>query len=271
MQINLLVGRQVASFHEGAIAWLSYADRLYQLPLGVVAIALGVVLLPDLSRRLAAGDAAGGAAAFNRASELALALTVPAAVALIVIPVPLVSVLFERGAFDSDDTAATALAVSIYGLGLPAFVLQKALQPLFFAREDTKRPFHYALVAMVVNAMVAIGLSPIIGYISAALATTLAAWAMVWLLWRGSRSMGDAAQFDARFKTRLWRIVLASALMGVVLWGAVLIIGPALGMAGVRYMALAVIVAVGLFAYFAFGQLLGAFRLAEFKAAVRRG
>ena len=113
MQINLLVGRQVASFYDGAIAWLSYADRLYQLPLGVVAIALGVVLLPDLSRRLAAGDDAGGRDAFNRASELALALTIPAAVALVVIPLPLVGVLFERGAFDSDDTAATALAVSI--------------------------------------------------------------------------------------------------------------------------------------------------------------
>ncbi|MGJ8625138.1 MAG: murein biosynthesis integral membrane protein MurJ, partial [Yoonia sp.] len=175
VQVNLLVGRQVASFHDGAIAWLSYADRLYQLPLGVVAIALGVVLLPDLSRRLAAGDDAGGRDAFNRASELALALTIPAAIALIVIPVPLVSVLFERGAFGSDDTAATALAVMVYGAGLPAFVLQKSLQPLFFARADTKRPFYYAAVAMIVNAAVAVGLSIYIGYIAAAIATTLAA------------------------------------------------------------------------------------------------
>ncbi|MCF2869631.1 murein biosynthesis integral membrane protein MurJ [Octadecabacter sp. G9-8] len=270
VQINLLVGRQVASFYDGAIAWLSYADRLYQLPLGVVAIALGVVLLPDLSRRLAAGDLAGGRDAFNRASELALALTIPAAVALVVIPLPLVSVLFERGAFDSDDTAATALAVSVYGLGLPAFVLQKALQPLFFAREDTKRPFYYAAVAMVVNAVVAIGLSMYIGYIAAALATTLAAWVMVWLLWRGSRDMGEAASFDARFKHRLWRIMLASGLMGGVLMVAVGLVGPALGMATVRYAALAFVVAVGLGGYFVIGQMIGAFRLSEFKAAMRR-
>ena len=271
MQVNLLVGRQVASFYDGAIAWLSYADRLYQLPLGVVAIALGVVLLPDLSRRLAAGDDAGGRDAFNRASELALALTIPAAIALMVIPVPLVSVLFERGAFDTDDTAATALAVSVYGVGLPAFVLQKSLQPLFFAREDTKRPFQFALVAMVVNAVVAIGLSVVIGYVAAALATTLAAWVMVVLLWRGSRSMGEAAQFDARFKKRIWRIIAASILMGGLLWLTVLLIGPALGLAGVRYVALAIIVAVGIFGYFVIGHLLGAFRLAEFKAAMRRG
>ncbi|AGI69511.1 virulence factor MviN homolg [Octadecabacter antarcticus 307] len=271
MQINLLVGRQVASFYDGAIAWLSYADRLYQLPLGVVAIALGVVLLPDLSRRLAAGDLDGGRDAFNRAAELALALTIPAAVALIVIAQDLVSVLFQRGAFDSDDAAATALAVMVYGAGLPAFVLQKAMQPLYFARGDTKRPFYYAAVAMVANAGIAIGLSMYIGYIAAALATTLAGWVMVWLLWRGSRTMGDAAQFDARFKTRFWRIMLASMLMGALLWNTVLLVGPALGMDTIRYGALAFVVIVGMAGYFLIGRLVGAFRVSEFKAAMRRG
>ncbi|SDE35125.1 murein biosynthesis integral membrane protein MurJ [Limimaricola pyoseonensis] len=270
VQINLLVGRQVASFFDGAVAWLNYADRLYQLPLGVVGIAVGVVLLPDLSRRLRAGDEAGGRDAFNRAAEMSLALTIPAAVALMVIPVPLVSVLFERGAFDSDDTMATALAVAVYGLGLPAFVLQKALQPLFFAREDTKSPFRYALVAMVVNAGVAIGLAPVVGFIAAALGTTLAGWAMVVLLWRGSRGMGAAAEWDDRFRRRLWRICGASALMAVVLLGAAALLGPFLATATVRYAALALLVAIGIAGYFAFGQMLGAFRLSEFRRAVRR-
>ncbi|PHP28609.1 murein biosynthesis integral membrane protein MurJ [Limimaricola cinnabarinus] len=270
VQINLLVGRQVASFFEGAVAWLNYADRLYQLPLGVVGIAVGVVLLPDLSRRLRAGDEAGGRDAFNRAAEMSLALTIPAAVALVVIPVPLVSVLFERGAFTTDDTMATALTVAVYGLGLPAFVLQKALQPLFFAREDTRSPFRYALVAMLVNAVVAIGLAPVIGFIAAALGTTLAGWAMVWLLWRGSRAMGAAAEWDDRFRRRLWRICGASALMGVVLFGGAALLGPFLATPMIRYAALALLVAIGMAAYFGFGQLLGAFRLAEFRRAVRR-
>ena len=270
VQINLLVGRQVASFFDGAIAWLSYADRLYQLPLGVVGIAIGVVLLPDLSRRLRAGDMAGGRDAFNRACELSLALTVPAAVALMVIPLPLVTVLFQRGAFGADDAAATALAVAVYGLGLPAFVMQKALQPLFFAREDTRRPFYYALVSLLVNAMVAFGLSYYIGYIAAALGTTLAGWAMVLLLWRGSRNMGEAAHFDARFKRRIWRIIAVSALMGVILWGLTLVIGPFLMVPTWRYLALAVLVAIGITAYFALGHALGAFRLGEFKRAMRR-
>ncbi|WP_083626783.1 murein biosynthesis integral membrane protein MurJ [Rhodovulum sp. ES.010] len=270
VQVNLLIGRQVASFFEGAVAWLSYADRLYQLPLGVVGIAIGVVLLPDLSRRLRAEDTEGGRYAFNRAGEMALALTVPAAVALAVIPGPIVSVLFQRGAFDAADAAATALAVAVYGAGLPAFVMQKVLQPLFFAREDTRRPFYYALVALAVNAAIAIGLAPFIGYIAAAWGTTLAGWAMVALLWRGSRGMGAAADLDARFIRRLGRIVLASALMGVVLWGLAWVLAPWFGAGTVRYAALALLVAGGIVAYFALGHLVGAFRISEFRRALRR-
>ena len=270
VQINLLVGRQVASFFDGAVAWLNYADRLYQLPLGVVGIAIGVVLLPDLSRRLQAGDVAGGRDAFNRASEISLALTIPAAVALMAIPLPLVSVLFERGAFTSDDTAATALAVAIYGLGLPAFVLQKTLQPLFFAREDTKRPFYYALIAMVLNAALAIGLSPLIGFSAAAIGTSLTGWAMVLLLLNGTRTMEDAAKFDARFKTRLVRIIGAALAMGLILIIAATIMKPFFGMATVRYIALLILILIGIVSYFGIGHLIGAFKLAEFRRNLRR-
>ena len=271
LQINLLIGRQVASFYDGAVAWLSYADRLYQLPLGVVGIAIGVVLLPDLSRRLRAGDTAGGRDAFNRACEMSLALTIPAAVALMVIPVPLVQVLFERGAFGTDDTMNTAVAVAIYGLGLPAFVMQKALQPLFFAREDTRRPFYIALLSLVVNAAIAIGLMPVIGFMAAAVGTTLSAWATVGFLWWQSRSLGEAARFDSRFTNRLWRIVLASGLMAAVLWAAWVVLLPFFGLPVWRYFALAVLVAIGMISYGIAGQLIGAFRLAEFKRAFKRG
>ncbi|PJI85311.1 putative peptidoglycan lipid II flippase [Yoonia maricola] len=271
VQINLLVGRQVASFFDGAVAWLSYADRLYQLPLGVVGIAIGVVLLPDLSRRLRAGDESGGRDAFNRASEISLALTVPASVALLAIPLPLVSVLFERGAFTSDDTAATALAVAIYGLGLPAFVLQKTLQPLFFAREDTKRPFYYALIAMVLNAALAIGLSPVIGFAAAAIGTSLTGWAMVLMLLRGARTMGDAGKFDSRFKQRLGRIVLASCGMGVILTLTATAMTPFFGTGIQRYLALLILVIIGIVSYFGIGHLIGAFKLSEFRRNLRRG
>lgn len=271
VQINLVVGQLVASDFEKAISWLYAADRLYQLPLGVVGIAVGIVLLPDLSRRLKAGDNAGAQNAYSRASELSLALTLPSAIALIVIPLPLVSVLFERGNFTGDDAAATALAVSIYGLGLPAFVLQKTLQPLFFAREDTKSPFQYALLAMVVNAALAFGLKPYIGWLAPAVAATLAAWIMVAQLGFGARQFGEVTRLDARFKRRIWRIIFASVAMGVVLWLANLALSPLFIAGGWRYLALALLVVISMIAYFGLGQLFGAFRLAEFKSALRRG
>ena len=270
VQINLLIGRQVASFFDGAVVWLAFADRLYQLPLGVVGIAIGVVLLPDLSRRLQADDTEGGRAAFNRAGEMALLLTVPAAVALAVIPVPLVSVLYERGNFTAADTTATALAVAVYGAGLPAFVLQKVLQPLFFAREDTRRPFRYALVAMVVNAVAAVGLAPLIGYIAAAIGTTVAGWAMVFLLWRGARGMGAAAELDARFRRRVAGILAASVAMGIALAIAARLIAPWLAGGPERYGALALLVLLGMGVYALAGRTFGAVSVAELRSALRR-
>lgn len=270
VQINLLVGRQVASFFEGSIQYLNLADRLYQLPLGVVAIAIGVVLLPELSRKLQAGDEVAGRDAVNRAGEFALLLTLPAAVALVTVPLPLISVLFERGKFTSDDSAATALAVAIYGVGLPSFVFQKVLQPLYFAREDTKTPFKYAVVAMVINVVVAIGLAPIVGFVAAAIATSVAGWGMVILLWVGTRGMGQAAELDQRFKGRAWRIAAASALMGVVLMMAEWVLRDALYTAVWRYLALAGLVGIGTVSYFAFASLLGAFSFAELRGSLKR-
>ncbi|MAY88028.1 MAG: murein biosynthesis integral membrane protein MurJ [Pseudooceanicola sp.] len=270
VQVNLLIGQQVASYFDKAVGWLYAADRLYQLPLGVVGIAIGIVLLPDLSRRLSAGDESGGRDALSRAAEVSLALTIPSAVALIVIPLPLVSVLFQRGAATAADSAAIAMAVAIYGAGLPAFVMQKILQPLFFAREDTRSPFRYALIAMAVNLVAAIGLVPWFGWLAPAVATTLAGWAMVGFLWQGSRGMGLAATFDDRFRRRIWRICAASVLMGAMLFGLVQVLEPALNTAGLRYLALTGVVAAAIVFFFGVGQVIGAFRLAEFRNAMRR-
>ena len=270
VQVNLLVGRQVASFFDGAVAWLSMADRLYQLPLGLVGVAIGVVLLPDLSRRLQASDEAGSQNAFNRANEFALALTLPAAAALIAIPGPLIATLFQRGAFAASDTTATAAAVAIYGAGLPAFVLLKTVTPLYFARENTKTPFRFALWAMVINAGLAIGLAPLMGYLAAALGTTVAAWANLALLWRGARAMGAASTIDAAARQRLPRICLASVLMGGVIWGAASLIWPTYGAGLSRYAALAVLVAVGAASYGVLVLALGGLDRTELKNALKR-
>ncbi|MDO5619933.1 MAG: murein biosynthesis integral membrane protein MurJ [Paracoccus sp. (in: a-proteobacteria)] len=267
VQINLLVGRQVGSLFDGAIAWLAYSDRLYQLPLGVVGAAVAVVLLPELARRLRAGDDAGGQHAYSRATEFGLFLTLPAAFAIAVIAEPMVRTLFERGEFTAHDTTQTARALVVYALGLPAFVLQKILQPLYFAREDTRTPFRFALMSMVVNAVAAFGLIPLAGFLAAALGTTIAAWVMVAQLWWGTRAMGQAAQYDARLTRTVPRIGLASGLMAVALW----LMRGWLEAQGVgRIPGLAVLVFGGAALYFTLAFVTGAYRLADLRMAVRR-
>jgi putative peptidoglycan lipid II flippase len=189
----------------------------------------------------------------------------------VVIAGPLVSVLFERGAFGAADTRATALALAIYGAGLPAFVLQKVWQPLFYAREDTRRPFLYALAALAINAAAAVGLMPVAGFAAAALGTTLAGWGMLALLVRGAGGMGEAARPDARLWSRAWRIAAAAAAMGLVLWGAALGMADWLSAPALRYAALASLVGLGIATYFGTGFAIGAFRMAELRGALRRG
>ncbi|MDB6177503.1 murein biosynthesis integral membrane protein MurJ [Paracoccus sp. Z330] len=267
VQLNLLIGRQVGSRFEGAIAWLSYSDRLYQLPLGVVGAAVAVVLLPELARRVRADDHAGGQAAFSRATEFGLFLTLPSAFAIAVIAEPMVATLFQRGQFTAHDTVQTANALIVYALGLPAFVLQKILQPLYFAREDTRSPFRFALLSMVVNAVIAFGLMPFIGFLAAALGTTIAAWIMVGQLWLGTRAMGQAAQADARLLRAVPRMVLASAMMAAALWFTKGWLAAAeIG----RIPGLAILVFGGAALYFALSFATGAYRLSELKAAVKR-
>ena len=270
VQINLLVGQRVASDFTGSVGWLYAADRLYQLPLGVIGIAVGIVLLPDLSRRLKANDSDGARNAFSRAGEFSMFLTIPCAVAFLVVPLPLVSVLFERGATSADDSAAIATALAIYAVGLPAFVLQKLLQPLFFAREDTKRPFHYAVWAMVINAGIAIGLAPYLQWLAPAIATTVASWIMVLQLALGARSFGDVARFDTRLRQRLWRICAASAAMGGALWWLAVALSPWLGTAGWRYLALLALILLGSLVYFLVGRVIGAFDIKDLRNASRR-
>ena len=249
VQINLLIGRQVASFTEGAVAWLNYADRLYQLPLGVVGIAVGIVLLPELSKKLTGGDHEGGNYTFNRATEAAMALTIPATVALITIAYPVVSILFERGAFNQNDSQYTSQALIIYAFGLPAFVLQKVYQPIYFARENTKTPFNFALISMLINAVVAIGLLSTLGYLAAALGTTLAGWAMLFLLIWGTRNFSGAGKFDSQLRKALAKIIIASILMGSGLILGDFILGSWLYQPGIRYVSLALLIVGGLFVY----------------------
>jgi putative peptidoglycan lipid II flippase len=267
-QINIVVGTIIASLQAGAVSWLYYADRLYQLPLGIVGIAIGVVLLPDLSRALGAGREADAHHVQNRAMEFAAALTLPATVALLVIPAQIIEILFQRGAFTAADTAATAPALAAYAAGLPAFVAIKVLQPAYFAREDTRTPMLTGVVAMVVNVVAAFGLFFLFGHVGIAAATSIAAWVntilLVVPLARDGRLVADAA-----LRKRLPMIALAAVLMGACVYGAALLLapwlaaGPLLG----RALVLAALVALGVAVFAVFCHFTG---VVDFRRLLRR-
>jgi len=268
-QFNLLVGSIIASLQDGAVSLLYYADRIYQLPLGVVGIAIGIVLLPDLSRRLRADDGGGANNAQNRAFEFAMLLTVPAAVALAVIPVPIIQVLFERGAFSAADTQGTALALAGFAIGLPAFVLTKVLSPGFFAREDTVTPMRFAAIGIAVNIVGSLALFFWIGHLGIALATSAAAWVNAGLLGVRLVRLGHF-EFDARLKSRLPRLALASAIMGAGLWIGADLAAPFL-MAGflVSTLSLVMLIAGGATLFAVATLVTGTAKVSELKGAFR--
>ncbi|MEQ8246769.1 MAG: murein biosynthesis integral membrane protein MurJ [Alphaproteobacteria bacterium] len=272
VQINLLTDVIIASLlPEGSISFLYFADRVNQLPLGVIGIAVGTALLPLLSRQVAAEDAAGAANSQNRAIEVALFLTLPATAALLVLALPIVSVLFERGAFDATASQATAYALMGYVVGLPAYVLIKVLVPGYFARKDTKTPVRIAIVAMVANLCLNLLLIWPLQHVGLALATALAAWLNVALLAGGLYRRGYLA-LDARLRRRLTRTVAVTAVLAVVLGVAQTTLDRAglLEAGGLRVAALAALVVVGLVVYGAGAHLSGAMRLGELRGLMRR-
>jgi len=175
-QINIFVSGVLASQVAGARSWLAVADRLYQLPLGLVGVAIGVALLPRLSQALQAGDHDDAQTATDQAIVYALALTLPAAAALTAMPFFLIDALFTRGEFNTIDAHATAAALFHYGWGVPAFVLTRVLSPVFFARQDTKGPMRFALISVAVNIVLGILLFRVIGFQGIAAATAVASW-----------------------------------------------------------------------------------------------
>jgi len=269
------VGTIIASLQAGAVSYLYYADRVYQLPLGLIGVAFGIVLLPELSRKLRAGAEGAAMHSLNRGLELALLLTLPASVALLVIPWPIVVVLFERGAFGRGASDATAWALAAYATGLPAFVLVKLLQPAFYAREDTLTPLKMALVGVVANVILSLLLFWLLresglGHAGLALATALSAWLTVVLLAGSLRGRGFL-RFDARLRRRLPRIAAASLIMGAVLWAVQAALMPRFDLAvPERIAALVILVAAGLLAYAGLAFALGAFDRAELIRMLRR-
>jgi putative peptidoglycan lipid II flippase len=216
-QLLIVAGAIIASSTPSAVSWLYFANRLIELPLGIVGSAMGTVLVPELTRAVRRGDSIATVTAESRALELAVGLALPAALGLIVLRDPIVRTLFEHGAFSADDTGVTAQALALLALGLPAHVLVKALSPAFFARGDTATPLIATLKGLAVAIALAIVLGHLFGTAGIAAGIAFGAWSnAATLIRRGAETFGFS--LDAAARRRLPRIGLAALAMGGLLW-----------------------------------------------------
>lgn len=266
-QINLLVGGIVASFQQGAISFIYYADRLYQLPLGMIGIAFGMVLLPEITRLLSSDQEGEARATMVNGLELAMIVTVPAAIALMVIPNEIVSVIFEGGDFTSSDTVQTGRALAAFAVGLPGYVLIKVLQPGYFAKENTKSPMKMAGVTVLVNIIFSLLLFPFLGHVGIAIATSISAWVNVVLLWLGLKGF---VTLKGDNWCRLGGMVLASLAMAVGLYFAKTMMASWLsGGFWVQIISTAVLIGFGMTIYALGVILLKVTSVAQLKAGFR--
>lgn len=279
-QVNIFISGNLASHVPGGRTWLATADRLYQLPLGLVGVAIGVALLPRLSRAVNSGDREDAQSAMDQGITLAMALTLPAAAALVAMPGFLSDGLYTRGQFTAFDASQTAAALFFYGLGTPAFVLQQLYSRAFFARGDTKSPMRFALISVAVNIIFGIALFKLIGVKGIAAATALASWLNVAQM---AVVLGRNGEYGPSAQTwsRLSRILLASLGMGALMAAAShyrdLIEAPlrAIGLTGhaigAKEFALALTCLAGAAVYPPLLFLFGGVKPAELKAVLRRG
>ena len=266
LQINLLIGTIIATAQDGANALLNFADRINQLPLGVIGIAVGVVLLPELSRALKAGDHQQVEHLQNRSLEFVLALTLPAAIGFILLPDDIVRLLYERGAFDEYATQQTALALTAFALGLPAYVMTKVFQPAFFSREDMRTPFWFSVIMVLANIILSLTLFPILGHVAIALSTAVSAWLNIVLLAGTQWRRGDFRPDGATLK-RLSLILFGNGLLAA----TILALRPYLaywlenGALLTQALALSVLICVSAIVYFAFCFLTGAIDMGQLR------
>ena len=266
--INIMVSNNIATLQTSGASWLNYADRLYQLPLGIIGIAMGVALLPSLSRSLRSGDTQGAKSSLNRALEIAAFFTLPAAIALAIMPEFLVGGLFQRGAFDLVDTNETAKALRMFAFGLPAFVLIKVMTPAFFARENTKTPMLYAGISAIVNIVLGFALFLQFGFWGLAIATSIAGWVNVFFLTKTLLKQG-AFSPDKRLLLRLPRIGFAALIMGVGVYFLSKHFYPMLSGGLVKnYLLLALVSLGGLVLYAFIAFVIGAFGRSDIKMAL---
>jgi putative peptidoglycan lipid II flippase len=270
-QISILIDTNFLSYlSEGAISHFNYADRLNQLPLGIVGTALGTAILPSISKHIDHGAPEEANKVQNQAFDMAMLLTLPAAIALAVIGIPIVSLVYRHGVFTPQDAIITGNTLALFALGLPAYVLVKVFTPAFFARKDTKTPLRIAMVVLAANIALNFALVGPFGLYGLAAALMLTAWLNCALLYGTLRKRGHF-QLDPAVATRVIRQLIAGAAMGAVLYATNHVFAGAMATSKLAQLVVPLfLVGLGGVVYFGVGWMIGAINREDVLVLLRR-
>ena len=264
-QINILVGTIIASFQAGAVSYLYYADRVYQINLAVAGIAVSTVMLPELSKHIKNNDSENILNLQNRALELCLFLSIPAATALVLASDEIITSLFGYGSFDNESVKNTALALTFFAFGVPAFSILKIFSNFFFARNDTKLPFYLSITSVTLNILISVSLFSKLGFIIIPIATSVSSWINVFLYFYFIKKK-DLHSFDSNFIYKFPRIILSVIIMGIILYLLLGVFAPKFGYnESWKFIYLFIIVVISLLTYFLVSNFSGAFKFKDIK------
>ena len=264
-QINILVGTIIASFQAGAVSYLYYADRVYQINLAVAGIAVGTVMLPELSKHVKNNNFEQTTNLQNRALELCLFLSVPAATALVLASDQIITSLFGYGSFNNESVINTAIALTFFGFGVPAFSILKIFSNFFFARDDTKTPFYLSAISVTLNIVISVSFFSKFGFVIIPIATSISSWVNVFMHFYFIKKR-NLHIFDNQFVYKFPRMILSVVVMGIVLY---LLLGFFSDKFNYneswKFIYLFIIVIISLISYFLISNFSGAFKFKDIK------
>ena len=264
-QINILVGTIIASFQAGAVSYLYYADRVYQINLAVAGIAVGTVILPELSKHVKNNNSDEINNLQNRALELCLFLSIPAATALVLASEEIITSLFGYGSFNSDSVTNTALALTFFAFGVPAFSILKIFSNYFFARNDTKTSFYLSVISVILNILISVSFFNKLGFVIIPIATSISSWINVFLHYYFIKKR-NLYNFDKTFIYKFPRMILSVVVMGIILY---LLLGFFSEQFNYneswKFIYLFIIVIISLFSYFLISNFSGALKFKDIK------
>jgi len=264
-QINILVGTIIASFQAGAVSYLYYADRVYQINPAVAGIAVGTVMLPELSKHVKNNNSDDINNLQNRALELCLFLSIPAATALVLASEEIITSLFGYGSFNSDSVTNTALALTFFAFGVPAFSILKIFSNYFFARNDTKTPFYLSVISVILNILISVSFFNKLGFVIIPIATSISSWINVFLHYYFIKKR-NLYNFDKTFIYKFPRMIISVVVMGIILY---LLLGFFSEQFNYneswKFIYLFIIVIISLFSYFLISNFSGALKFKDIK------